>query len=89
MVETLINWAGCGAGTASLKARLLHQLTAMREEVMYSIFLDLHKAHDTLDRDRCLYILELCGVGPWVCRILCAYWDSLWVVARAIGYYGE
>ena len=43
-----------GTGTASLKAKLIHQLTATREEVLYGIFLDLHKAYGTLDRDRCL-----------------------------------
>ena len=36
----------------------------MREEVLYVIFLDLTKAHDALDRSRCLEILEGYGVGP-------------------------
>ena len=50
--------AGRGTGTATLEAKLLHQLVALREGVMYVIFLDLHKAYDTLDRYRCLKILE-------------------------------
>ena len=45
-------WAGCGTGTATLEAKLLQHIAAMREEVMYVIFLDLHKAYDALDRSR-------------------------------------
>ena len=45
---------GCGTGTATLEAKLLQQLTAMREEVLYVIFLDLIKAYDALDRSRVL-----------------------------------
>ena len=40
--------AGRGTGTATLKAKLLHQLVALREEVLYVIFLDLHKVYHPL-----------------------------------------
>ena len=46
--------AGRGTGTAILEANLLQHLAAFREEVLYVIFLDLHKAYDALDRSRCL-----------------------------------
>ena len=46
--------AGRGTGTANLEAKLIQQLAALREDVLYMIFLDLHKAYDTLDRSRCL-----------------------------------
>ena len=49
--------AGSGKGTATLEAELLQQLAALREEVLYVIFLDLHKACGALDRSRCLEIL--------------------------------
>ena len=49
--------AGRGSGTATLEAKLLQQLAAMREEVLYVIFLDLTKAYDSLDRSRSLEIL--------------------------------
>ena len=49
---------GCGTGTATLEAKLIQQLAAMREEVLYVIFMDLTKAYDALDRSRCLGILE-------------------------------
>ena len=56
--------AGRGTGTSTLEAKLIHQSAAMREEVLYVIFLDLHKAYETLDRDRLLVIIEGYGVGP-------------------------
>ena len=60
----------------------------MREEVLYVIFLDLHKAYEALDRSRSLEILEGCGVGPQARRILRTYWEKSTMVARAGGYYG-
>ena len=42
--------AGCGTGTSTLEAKILQQLAAMREELLYVIFLYLHKVYDTLDR---------------------------------------
>ena len=81
-------WAGRGTGTATFKAKLLQQLAALREEVLYMIFLYLHKAYDALDRSRCLEILERYGVGPRARRILQTYWRRLTMVARAGGYYG-
>ena len=57
-------WSGCGTGAATLKAKLLQKLAALREEVLYVIFLDFYKAYDALDRSRCLDILEGYDVGP-------------------------
>ena len=76
-----------GTGTATLEAKLLQQLAALREEVLYVIFLDLHKAYDDLDRSRCLEILEGYGVGPQARRLLQTYWRLLTMVAQAGGYY--
>ena len=49
--------ASRGRGTATLEAKLLQQLVALREEVLYLIFLGLHKVYEALDRSRCLEIL--------------------------------
>ena len=57
-------WEGCGTGTATLEAKLLQKLESMREDVLYVIFLGLHKAYDALGREICLEILEGYGVGP-------------------------
>ena len=45
-------WAGRSTGTASLKAKILHHLTTMMDEVLYTMFLNLHKLHDALYIDR-------------------------------------
>ena len=81
--------AGRSTGTATLEAKLLHQIAAMREEVLYVIFLDLTKVYNALDRSRCLGILEGYGVGPSARRLLTPYWHRLTMVARAGGYYEE
>ena len=42
--------AGCGTGTATLEAKMLQQLEALREEVLYAICMDLQKVYDALER---------------------------------------
>ena len=64
---------GRGTGTISLKANQLQQLAALREEILYVIFLDLHKAYDALDRSRCLEMLEGYAVGPKDRKLLQTY----------------
>ena len=53
---------GRGTCNTSLEAKLIHQLTATREEVLYAIFLDLHKAYGALDREK---FLEILGGTTW------------------------
>ena len=76
---------GCGTDTATLEAKLLQKIVALREEVLYVISLDLHKLYDSLDRSRCLEILEGYDVGPRARRILQTYGRRLTMVARAGG----
>ena len=78
---------GRGTGTATLEDKLLQQLAAMREEVLYMIFLDLTKAYDALDRSRSLEILKGYGVVVRVQLMLQEYWDRTTMVASAGGYY--
>ena len=49
--------AGQSMGNASLKAKLLQELTMMWEEVLYKVFLNLKKASIMLDWETCLEIL--------------------------------
>ena len=43
-------WAGRGMVTTAFKAKMLQHLTAMREAVIFEVFLDLQKAYNALDR---------------------------------------
>ena len=79
---------GHGTVTATLEAKVLRQLAALREEVVYVIFLDLHKAYEALDRYRCLEILEGYSLGPPDRWLLQTYWWQLTMRARGGGYYG-
>ena len=60
----------------------------LREEVLYEIFIDLHKAYDDMDLNRCLDILEAYGGVPWSLCLLRNYWDIRTMVAWARGYFG-
>ena len=80
---------GRGMGTATLEAKLIQQLAAMMEEVLYVMFLDLTKAYDALEKSRSLEILQGYGVGERVRRMLREYWKRTTMVARAGSYYGK
>ncbi|KAL7550925.1 hypothetical protein ACHAWF_014991, partial [Thalassiosira exigua] len=43
-----------GTGTAILEAKLAQQLAWLEQHPLYGIFIDLRKAFDAMDRERCL-----------------------------------
>ena len=81
--------AGWGTRTAALGAKLIQQLTAMREAVLFELLLDLRKAYNALYRERALDLLAEYGVGPMTVRLLWTYWACLTMVAKAGGYFGR
>ena len=60
-------------GAASLKANLIQHLMAIRGDVIYEIFLDLHKSYGALDWEICLNILGIYGVPSQAFRLLRTY----------------
>ena len=80
--------SGRGTGTVALKAKVLQQFMYMMEEVLFEFFLDLQKAYDALDKDRCLGILAAYRVGPRTIIIMRTYWGRLVMVSSTGGYFG-
>ena len=72
-------------GTAALNVKMLQQLMAMREAVLFEVFLDLQRSYNALDWYICLEILAVYGFGPRTTRLLWTYWDRMTTVARAGG----
>ena len=53
-----------GYGTGIMEAKLVQQLAFIEQCPIYSLFLDLRKVYDAMDRGRCLQILRIAGWGP-------------------------
>jgi hypothetical protein len=49
--------------------------------------LDLKKAFDLMNRERCLLILEGYGVGPRMIWLIWIFWHNAVLVCRASGNY--
>ena len=67
---------GKGCGTAGLEAKLVHQLAYLEQHPLFVIFIDLKKAYDAMDRERCWEILVGYGVGPNMIRLIMFFWDN-------------
>ncbi len=80
---------GRGTGTAIIEAKLAQQLSYLELKPFYGVFLDLRKAFDAMDRERCILLLEGYGAGPLLVRLVRTYWRDAIMVCRASGYYGQ
>ena len=78
-----------GTGTATIEAKLVQQLSYIEQQPLFGVFLDLRKAFDAMDRDRCLDILKNYGVGPKILRLIKNFWHKAKLVCRASGRYGR
>jgi hypothetical protein len=78
----------CSTGTAIIEAKLAQQLLHLKLKPFYGVFLDLRKAFDAMDRERCILILEGYGARPWLVCLVQTYWRDGIMVCRASGYYG-
>jgi hypothetical protein len=65
--------------TGALEAKLAQQL---------SYLINLKKVFDSMDRERCIGILEGYGAGPRMIRLIQGYWRDAIMVCRASGNYG-
>ncbi len=71
-----------------IEAKLVQQLAHIKQVLFYRVFIDLKKAFDTMDWERCLLILEGHGIGPNMRRLIRNFWDEATNVCRALENYG-
>ena len=71
-----------GAGTAALEAKLAQQLSRIANEPLFQVLLDVQKAYDSLDRERCLKLLRGYGLGLNLSRLLKSYWKRQRIVPK-------
>jgi hypothetical protein len=69
-----------GTGMATIEAKLAQQLAWMEQEPLYQVFVDLRKAYDHLDWERCLAIMTGYGVGPKLLRLQTKFWEQAQMV---------
>jgi hypothetical protein len=65
----------------------VQQLSHLEQELFYGIFLNLKKAFNAMDRERCLLILEGCGTGLNMVRLIRTFWQEATMVFLALGNY--
>ncbi len=70
---------------ATIEAKLAQQLAWMEQKPLYQVFVDLRKAYDHLDHERCLAIMTGYGVGPKLLRLQATFWDQAQLVCHAGG----
>jgi hypothetical protein len=80
---------GRGTGTAGIEAKLAQQLAHLEQVPFFGVFVDLKKAFDAMDRERCLLILEGYGAGPNMVWLVRNFWKEATMVCRASGNYSE
>ena len=80
-----------GTTTAIAELKLCMRTTRMdkNKNARYTIFLDLTKAYDTLDRPRTVEILKAYGVGPNIIHIITQTWEMDRMIPKQAGCYGK
>ena len=73
---------GRGTGTATLEAKLIQQLTAMRETFIHTKLMYLQKTYDSLYWYMCLDVLVGYGMDPRTLFLLRAYWGWMQIVSK-------
>ena len=64
---------GRGTGMATLEYKLEHQLAGLAHKPLFQVLLDVQKAYDLLDRERCLELLMGYGMGKKLAQLLDNY----------------
>ena len=69
-------WAKHGCGTGTVEAKLIQQLTFIKQSPLYGISINLRKAYDATHRERCINTLKDVGAGPKVIWLIINFWEG-------------
>ena len=72
---------------ANLESKIFQKIEGMKKEVLYDIFVYIHKIYDVLDWGSALAIMEGCGVGTQDLQLLNQYWYWATMGVRVSGSY--
>ena len=67
-----------GTCTGVIEAKLAQQLSYLKLKPFYRVFLNLKKAFDSMDQERCIEILEGHVAGPRMIWLIWGYWRLGW-----------
>ena len=70
-------------GTETLEENLAQQLAGIVHEPLFQVSLDVWKAYDSLDRGRCMEIMQEYGMGQRMARLIAHHWDNLMFVPKS------
>ena len=87
-LHRIITGKGTGTATSAIEAMLSQQLSWIAQETLFQVFLDVPKAYDFLDRDRCLELLRGYWLGPNLGQLLKNYWRRQRIVPKVGKYLG-
>ena len=59
-----------------MEVKLAQQLASIKQSPLYGIVIDLRKAYDEMDRERCIEIYVEAGVSPNAVRLIVNLWDG-------------
>ena len=79
---------GRGMGTATLEANMAQQLAGLAHEPIFQVLLDVWKAYDLLDRERCLEPPTGYRLGTNLAQILENYWRRQMIAPKVGKYLG-
>ena len=79
---------GRGAGIDTLGAKLGQQLVGLAHEPLFQVLLDVHKAYNSLDRGRCMEILQGCGMVHNMARLISQHWDNQSFFPKLVRFLG-
>ena len=72
-----------------MEANMAQQLAGRAHEPLFRVFIDVRKAYDSVDRERCMEILRGYGLRSKLQMLLQWYWDAHKVVPKYGKFFGR